>query len=70
MDESSHIEEMIVDLRAAYAAFNRGDMDAAVGRLMLRSNGANLLSFQGAVRTTDATMRGGILRSHGQPGPK
>src|SRR5438309_533539 len=30
MGESSQIEQMIVDLRAAYAAFNRGDMDAAV----------------------------------------
>jgi hypothetical protein len=31
MGESSQIEQMIVDLRAAYAAFNRGDMDARSG---------------------------------------
>ena len=30
MDESPQMEQMIVALRAAYAAFNRGDIDAAV----------------------------------------
>jgi uncharacterized protein len=30
MDESLQTEQMIIALRAAYAAFNRGDMDAAV----------------------------------------
>src|SRR5258708_25874982 len=30
MDESQQMEQMIVALRAAYAAFNRGDIDAAV----------------------------------------
>lgn len=30
MDESSQMEQTIAALRAAYAAFNQGDMDAAV----------------------------------------
>ena len=30
MEESAQIEQLITSLRAAYAAFNRGDVDAAV----------------------------------------
>jgi ketosteroid isomerase-like protein len=33
MEESSHLQQTITALREAYAAFNRGDMDAAVASL-------------------------------------
>jgi hypothetical protein len=42
MEESPQMEKMIIAFRGVYAAFNRGDIDAAVELLMLRSNGANL----------------------------
>jgi ketosteroid isomerase-like protein len=33
MEQSSHLQQTITALREAYAAFNRGDMDAAVASL-------------------------------------
>ena len=39
-------------LRDAYAAFNRGDIAAAVAHLILRSNGPNLPSSRAAIPIT------------------
>jgi hypothetical protein len=47
-------DEIISQLRTAYAAFNRGDFDAALPYLIPRSNGQNPWSFLVAVRTTVA----------------
>ena len=47
MDESAQLEQMIVALRAAYAAFNRGDIVAAVEPLDAQIEWSEPVEFPG-----------------------
>jgi hypothetical protein len=53
MESTPQLERTIAALRGAYQAFNRGDIDAAQSRSMLRSSGLNLWNSPAAVPTTD-----------------
>jgi len=52
MQATKEQEQAIGALRDAYAAFNRGDIAAAVEALDLRSNGLNRQNFPEAAPTT------------------
>jgi hypothetical protein len=68
MDESPQMEQLIVAIRAACAAFSRGNIDAAVEPLEL--NGSNLPNSREVVRTRDARGPSNTFRNHVPPGPK
>lgn len=70
MEESAQLERVNVALRAAYAAFNRGDIDAAVEPLDAQIEWSELLNSRELVRTRDAREPSNILRNHVPPGPK
>jgi hypothetical protein len=70
MEESPQMEQLITSLRAAYAAFNRGDVDAAVEPLDTQIEWSEHPNFREVVRITDARARSTTLPNHGLPGLK
>ncbi len=70
MGESPQMGQMIVALRAAYAAFNRGDIDAAVESLDAQIEWSEPAEFPEGGSTRDAKGPSNTLRNHVPPGPK
>jgi ketosteroid isomerase-like protein len=69
MDTSPQTEKLISALRAAYAAFNRGDLDAAVELLNAQIEWSEPSEFPGG-GTYHGRLQSNIFSNHGPPGPK